>query len=327
MPEKVTVLFLPHPLGPSMFKPWGEDVVAAIGDRHNLRILDYSQSIAQQFEGVDVAIDHGGSAGTREMADVAAGKVRLWQILGTGIDHFEMDYWRAKKIPVANCPGPFSATALAECAMMFILMLARQYPMTQANLKAGQMYKPTGLELKELKLCIVGFGASGTELARRALPFGMRILAIDIRDVGDDEVREFGVEFVGKPEDLDKVLAESDIVSLHLHLNDETRHTINAHRLGLMKSTAFLINVARGALVDEAALAKALAEGQIGGAGLDAFSQEPPDLTSRIFSLPNVIATPHVSGNTDGTSRRRAQVAAENVDRIAAGLEPLYRVD
>ena len=161
----------------------------------------------------------------------------------------------------------------------------------------------------------------------RALPFGMRILAIDIRDVGADEVREFGVEFAGKPADLDKVIAESDVVSLHLHLNDKTRHTIDALRLRLMKPTAFLINVARGALVDEAALEEALVEGRIGGAGLDAFGREPPDVTSPIFSLPNVIATPHTSGTTDGTSRRRAQASAENVDRIAAGLEPLYRVD
>ena len=116
------------------------------------------------------------------MADAAAGQVRLWQILGTGIDHFDMDYWRSKNIPVANCPGVFSATALAECAMMFILMLARRYPVTQANLKAGQMYEPAGLELDGLKLGIVGFGASGMELARRARAFGMRIFAIDIRD-------------------------------------------------------------------------------------------------------------------------------------------------
>ena len=327
MPKKLTVLFLPHPLGPSMFKPWGEDVVAAIGDSHNLRILDYSQPLAPQFEGVEVVIDQGGSAGTREMAAIAAGKVRLWQILGTGIDHFDMDYWRATKIPVANCPGTFSAVALGECAMMFILLLARQYPITQANLKAGQMYMPMGLELEGLKLGIVGFGASGTELARRAQSFGMRITAIDIRNVRAAEMREFGVEFVGKPGDLDKVLAESDIVSLHLHLNDETRHTIDARRLRLMKPSAFLINVARGALVDEAALETALVEGRIGGAGLDAFSQEPPDMTSPIFGLPNVIATPHISGTTDGTSRKRAQASAENVDRVAAGLEPLYRVD
>ena len=325
MPERLTVLFLPHPLGPSMFKPSGDDVIAAIGDRHDLRILDYDQPIAPQFEGVDVVIDHGGSAGTREMAD-AAGTVRLWQILGTGFDHFDTDYWRSKQLPVANCPGIFSAVALAECAMMFILMLARQYPVTQTNLNQGELYRPVGMELDGLNLGIVGFGASGIELARRAGPFGLKMSAIDIRDVGADEVDEFGLEFVGKPKDLDSVIATSDFLSLHLHLNEETRHTIDARRLRLMKPTAFLINVARGALVDEAALIEALAEGKIAGAGLDVFGQEPPDLDSAIFSLPNVIATPHISGGTDGTSRKRASAAAENVDRIAAGLEPLYLI-
>ncbi len=326
MAERLTVLFLPHPLGPSMFKPSGEDVVAAIGDRHDLHILDYDQPIAPQFDGVDIVIDHGGSAGTREMADAAAGTVRLWQILGTGFDHFDMDYWRSKRLPVANCPGIFSAVALAECAMMFILMLARQYPVTQTNLKKGDLYRPVGMELDGLNLGIVGFGASGKELARRAAPFGLKMSAIDIRDVGVDEVNELGLEFVGKPKDLDSVIATSDFLSLHLHLNAETRHTIDARRLRLMKPTAFLINVARGGLVDEAALIEVLAEGKIAGAGLDVFGQEPPDLDSVIFSLPNVIATPHISGGTDGTSRKRAGAAAENVDKIAAGLEPLYLI-
>ena len=326
MAEQLTVLFLPHPLGPSMFKPSGDDVVAAIGNRHDLRILDYDQPIAPQFDGVDVVIDHGGSAGTREMADAAAGTARLWQILGTGFDHFDLEYWRSKNLPVANCPGVFSAVALAECAIMFMLMLARQYPVTQANLKQGELYRPVGRELDGLNLGIVGFGASGIELARRAAPFGLKMSVIDIRDVGPDEVDKFGLESVGKPEDLDSVIAASDFLSLHLHLNEETRHIIDVHRLGLMKSTAFLINVARGALVDEAALVEALETGTIAGAGLDVFGQEPPDLDSPIFSLPNVIATPHISGATDGTSRKRAGAAAENVDRIAAGLEPLYLI-
>ena len=324
MAEQLTVLFLPHPLDPSMFKPSGEDVVAAVGERHNLRILDYSQPIAPQFEDIDVVIDHGGSAGTREMADAAAGKVRLWQILGTGFDHFDLDYWQSKNLTVANCPGAFSAVALAECAIMFMLMLARQYPVTQTNLKQGELYKPLGLELDGLNLGIVGFGASGIELARRAAPFGLKMSAIDIRDIGADEVSEFGLDFAGKPKDLEDVIAASDFLSLHLHLNDETRHIIDARRLRLMKPTAFLINVARGALVDEAALIDVLVEGKIAGAGLDVFGQEPPNLDSAIFSLPNVIATPHISGTTDGTSRKRAGAAAENVDRIATGLEPLY---
>jgi phosphoglycerate dehydrogenase-like enzyme len=325
MSNRLKVIYLPSP-NPSHFKPWGEDVVAAIGDRHDLRLLDRTQPLAPQFTDVDVVIDHGGSVGTREMVD-AATSVRLWQILGTGLDHFDMAYWRSKKVPVSNCPGPFSAVALAECALMFILMLTRQYPTTQANLRVGKLYEPLGREIVGLKLGIIGFGASGTELARRALPFGLKVSAIDIRDIRADEIREFDLQFVGKPADLDKVIAESDILSLHLHLNAETRHLMDARRLALMKPTALLINVARGALVDEAALTEALVAGRLGGAGIDAYSQEPPDVSSPFFTLPNVIATPHISGVTDGTSRKRARCAADNVDRIAAGLEPLYRVD
>ncbi len=326
MSKRVKVLFLPHPII-EIASPWDSDVVRAIDDRHDLNICDYNKPLAPQFDGVDVVIDHGGAAGTREMAAIAAGKVKLWQILGTGLDHFDMDYWREKKIPVANCPGPFSAVALAECAMMFILMLARQYDETQANLMKGKFYRPIGRELVGLKLGLVGFGASAIELARRAGPFGMIISAIDIREVGEDEISEFGLAFVGKPDALDKVVAESDVLSVHLHLNKETRHIIDARRFGLMKPSAFFINVARGALADEEALAQAIKKGQISGAGLDAYGQEPPDLSSPLFNLPNIITTNHISGVTDGTSRKRAGAAASNVEQIAAGKEPLYRVD
>lgn len=326
MNNSIKVLLLPHPVI-EIANPWGSDVVAAIDDRHDMNICDYDKPLAPQLEGVDVVIDHGGSAGTREMADIASGIVKLWQILGTGLDKFDMKYWREKQIPVANCPGPFSAVALAECAMMFMLMLARQYNETQTNLREGIFYRPVGKELDGLKLGLVGFGASASELARRALPFGMKISAIDIRDVGESEIREFGLEFVGKPDALDKVVAESDFLSVHLHLNKETRHIIDARRFGLMKPTAFFINVARGALADEEALAKALIEGRLSGAGLDAYGQEPPNISSPLFHLPNVIATNHISGVTDGTSRKRAGVAASNVEQIAAGNEPFYRVD
>ena len=326
MTKRLNVLFLPHPIKVSMFNPWGMDVVKAVSRNHDIHVLDYDKPLAAQFKGMDAVIDHGGSAGTREMVD-AATDARLWQILGTGFDHFDLDYWKSKGIPVANCPGAFSAVALAESAMMFILMLTRRYPEARARLDEGELYEPMGLELEGLQLGIVGFGASGIELARRARPFGMKIAAIDIREISDAERQEFGLSFVGTPDDLEKVVAESDILSLHLHLNSETHHIIDARMLGLMKPTAYIINVARGALIDEDALAQALLAGNLGGAGIDAYSQEPPDISSPFFSLPNVIATPHTAGVTDGTSRKRAQCAADNVDRIAAGLEPLYRID
>ena len=327
MPSKINVLFILEPVKDWMYKPWVVDAEAAIGKNHNFRLLDYTKPIPPQFDGIDVVVDHGGSGGTHEMADAAAGKVKLWQVLGTGMDHFDVAYWKSKKIPVSNCPGQFSAVALAECAMMYMLMLSHRFHDSQEKLRARLPGQPLHSELENLKLGIVGFGASGRELARRALPFGMQISAIDVRDVPDAERREFNLQFVGKPADLDKVCSDSDFLSLHLHLNEETRHTIDARRIGLMKPTACIINVARGALVDEAAMAQALLEGRLGGAGLDAFSEEPPDPNLPIFSLPNVVATPHYSGGTTGTSKRRAQCALENVERIAAGLEPVYRVD
>lgn len=324
MPKRMTVLFLPHP-SPKLHVPWDADVENAIGDRHEFRVLDQSKPILPQFKNIDVVIDMGGAVGTREMVD-AATSTRLWQILGTGTDHFDLDYWRSKNMPVANCPGPFSAVALADCAMMMILMLARQYPVARANMEKGELYGPLGMELEGLNLGIVGFGASGIELARRAKGFGMKISAIDIRDIGPAEVSAFNLDFVGKPDVLDELLTRVDVLSVHLHLTPETHHFIDARRLALMKPSAFLINVARGALVDEAALTEALSAGRIGGAGLDVFSQEPPDLSSPLFKMSNLIATPHFAGQTDGTSRKRARCAADNVDRIAAGLEPLYLV-
>ena len=327
MSDRLNILFLPHPIRESLFHPWGDDVIAVLGDRHQLKIYDPGGDLAQQFEGVDVVIDQSGSAGSREMADLASGQVRLWQILGTGIDRFDLDYWRSKSIPVANTPGPFSGVALAECAMMFILMLTRKFPLAQSYLERGTFYEPVGIELVGLKLGIIGFGASGSELAKRALPFGLKILAADIREITQEEIRRFGLEFAGKAAAIDQIIAESDIVSVHLPLNRETRHLIDDRRLRLMKPSAFLINVARGALVDEQALSQALVEGRLAGAGLDVFGREPPDPDDPIFKLPTVVTTPHIAGVTDGTSRKRAQVAADNADRVAAGLEPLYRVD
>jgi len=260
------------------------------------------------------------------MMDAAEG-VQLWQILGTGFDHFDLDYIKQKGIPVANCPGLFSSVALAETAMMFILMLAHSYRESVQNFESNILYRPIGKELGDAVLGILGFGASGQELARRAKSFGMRIHAIDIREIEQKILDEIQPEFLGSPQDMDRVIAESDYLSLHLHLNSETQHTINAHRLELMKPTACLINVARGALADEDALHEALLNGTIGGAGIDVFAQEPPNPQHPAYQLPNVVVTPHIAGCTLETAQRRAQCAAENVDRIAQNLEPLYRID
>jgi phosphoglycerate dehydrogenase-like enzyme len=321
--KRLEVLLLPLD---ELFSPWCDDVIAAIADRHTLRVFRHNEPLAAQFAGVDVVIDHGGSVGTRQMMDAGA-NARLWQILGTGFDHFDLDYIRSLGVPVSNCPGQFSATALAESAMMFMLMLAGRFHERQANFGRGTLYGPIGAELGGAHLGIVGFGASGQELARRATAFDMQISAIDVQSFDADLLTSLGVSCLGPPEDLDRLVSCCDYLSLHLHLNDQTRHTLDARRLGLMRDTACVINVARGALIDEAALYDALAAGRIGGAGLDVFAREPPDHTLPVYQLPNVVTTPHTAGTTYLTSSKRAACAAENVDRIASGLMPRYRID
>jgi phosphoglycerate dehydrogenase-like enzyme len=321
MRKRLSVLFLPHPTGERLFVPWGHDVVELVGRWHEVRLLDLGRPLLDEFRNVDVVIDHGGAAGTREMADVA-GSVKLWQILGTGFDHFDLDYWRARAIPVANCPGTLTAAALAELAMMFVLMLSRRYPAARSNVGEGVFYEPVGRELVARRLCVVGFGASGRELAIRARAFGMVISAVDIRAIEQEESEKYGLEAAADPQSLDDQLAKADVVSLHLHLNADTRHLIDARRLALMKETTFLVNTSRGALVDEDALVAALRTGKLGGAGIDVFGEEPLPADAPLLDAPNAILTPHIAGATEDASRRRAQAAAENVDRVAAGLEP-----
>ena len=298
-----------------------DEVVRAFRGQGDLRIYDEDSPLTGQLKGVDVVVDVGGF-GTSEMIEAAV-DAKLWQILGQGLDHTDVALIKSKGIMVCNCPGQISAVSVAECAMMHILMLARRFHESAASLKKGRMSEPLGQSLAGLTLGLIGFGASAQELARRAKSFGMRIEAIDIKKV------ESGVEpdFMGGPDDMDEVIRRCDFLSLHLHLTDQTRQIIDSRRLGLMKNSSSLINVARGGLVDEQALHRAVVEGKIGGAGLDVYGQEPPDISSCFYRLPNVVLSPHVAGSTDYVVRKRVEVSLENANRIGQGLEPMYRVD
>jgi phosphoglycerate dehydrogenase-like enzyme len=323
--RRLSTLLFPPPAHQT--RPWGEDLIAAVSPRHDLRMWDPNVATARQFQGIDAILDFGGANGTREMADLAAGSVKLWQIIAVGYDKFDLEYWRKKKIPVSNCPGQLSAVALAECAMMLMIMLARHWTDAQASLKQRKLFVPVAEELEGQRLLVIGLGASGRELARRAHCFGMRVSAIDVRPISPPERAEYGLAFAGTPQDLGQLLSESDYASLHVPLTPDTRQMINARSLRLMKPTSRLINVARGPLIDEQALEKALQEGWIAGAGLDVFESEPVNPESPLLKLPNVIGLPHVAGTTYQVSKRRAAFAAENLDLVAAGKEPRSRID
>jgi phosphoglycerate dehydrogenase-like enzyme len=207
-----------------------------------------------------------------------------------------------------------------------MLALAKNAGRMAEDVRDGVMYRTMNDELAGKTLGLVGFGASGRELARRAAAMEMRVVAFDAQAPAEDELAVGFLDEFLEAWRLPDLLRQSDYVSVHVPLTPETRGLIGAQELALMKPTAILVNVARGAIVDEAALADALREGRLRGAGIDVWAQEPPDPANPLLSLPNVVATPHVAGVTFETSRRRGSAAAENVNRIAEGLPPMYEV-
>jgi len=207
-----------------------------------------------------------------------------------------------------------------------MLYLAKNFPEADRNLRSGTMYTPLNTELAGLTLGLVGLGASARELATRAKALEMRIVAIDVVEPDAGTVARLGLDWLGSPADLPRLMRESDYVSIHVPLSPDTHRMIDAEMLALMKPTASLVNVARGAIVDEDALVDCLRAGRLRGAGIDTFSTEPPPADDPFLALDNVVATPHVAGVTFGTSKRRGAACAENVRRIAADLPPLYEI-
>ena len=316
------ILFLPVRPG---HQYWYDGFVAAVNGQYPIELYDPDKPMAEQFRGVSVVVDCTGC--TREMIDAAAdARVQLWQLLAVGVDHWDVAYFLEKGLPLANTPGPFSAVALAEHALTLMLLIAKNFHAAQKNVRSEVFGLPLNSELGGKTLGVIGLGASGSELAKRAHAMGMRIMAIDIADIPPAVRDELHVEFFGDLTHLDQVLSEADYLSPHTPLTSKTRHLIDRRVFGLMKRTAVLINVARGGIVDEAALIEALQTGQIKAAGLDVFAQEPLDAAHPLLQMENVFCTPHLAGVTEETTQRRGQAVVENIDRITRGLPPLYQI-
>ncbi len=305
---------------------WKSSFVDVFGDRHDWSIFDRTQPAEAQVAEADVVVDMGGASMTPELV-AASPRCKLWQILTVGYDLFDMDTMCRAGVPVANVPGSTSAPGLANGAIMFMIQILVRYNAAQATLGSGKLYDPMGDELEGKILGMIGFGASGRALAQAARVFGMRFMIIEPQTLDPEVLDLYEPLFIGPPDAMDKVISEADFVSLHLPLNDATRGIIDARRIALMKQTAAFINVARGDLVDQNALYTALMEGRIRGIGTDVHAGRYPDADHPVYRHPDFYAMPHTSGTTVGTARRRAESALENVDRIAEGLEPKWRVD
>jgi glycerate dehydrogenase len=241
-------------------------------------------------------------------------RLRCISVLATGHDVVDSAAARERGIPVCNVPE-YGTANVVQATFALVLELTNRTGHYDATVRAGRWsacpdfcYQAGNLvELAGLTLGIVGYGRIGQGVAAVGRAFGMRILAHRRSHAGPEHV------------DLDRLFAESDVVSLHCPLTPDTRALVNAARLALMKPTAFLVNTARGALVDEAALAAALDAGRIAGAGLDVLSVEPPPATNPLLAARNCVITPHVAWATRAARTRLIERTAENMRAFAAG--------
>ena len=247
----------------------------------------------------------------------AAPRLEALGRLGVGLDNIDMEACQARGIAVLPATGA-NDLAVAEYVIAGLLMLLRGAYHAGARVLAGEWPRTDlmGREVAGRRLGLIGFGAIGRSVASRARALGMTVAACDPYVSADDPAwAALSVE----PRDFDAVVAESDALSLHVPLTDETRHLIDGKALSRMRPGAVLINAARGGVVDEDAVAAALRAGTLGGAMLDVFENEPLAAGSALDGVPNLILTPHIAGLSEDSHRRISAVTAANVRRVLEG--------
>ncbi len=246
--------------------------------------------------------------------------------VAVGYDNIDVPACTARRIPVGNTPGVLTETT-ADFAFALLLGLARRVAEADAFVRAGKWrtWSPTlllGTDIHGATLGIVGMGAIGAAVARRARGFGMRVLYAS-RQPRPDQEAELGVRRV----DQAVLLAESDVVSLHLPLSPATRHWLGRAELAALKPGALLVNTARGGVVDQDALIEALREGRLGGAALDVMDPEPLPADSPLMTLPNVLLAPHIASASHATRGRMASMAVDNLLAALEGRRPPHCVN
>ena len=281
----------------------------------HLTVFDRTEpaDVVARAAGADVVLTNKTELGRAEIAALPG--LKCIGVLATGTNVVNLAAARERGVPVCNVPE-YSTPNVVQATFALVLELTNRVGHHDATVRAGRWsacpdfcyWDGDLVELAGLTLGIVGHGRIGRGVAAVGRAFGMRILFHRRSPDGDPECV-----------DLDRLFRESDVVSLHCPLTPETRGLVNARRLGLMKPTALLVNTARGALVDEAALAAALDAGTIAGAGLDVLSAEPPPATNPLLRARNCVITPHVAWATPGARRRLIEATAANVRAFAAG--------
>ena len=260
---------------------------------------------------------------TREVID-AAENLKVIARAGAGLDNIDVEYARSKGIEVISSPEALSV-AVAELTMGLMICLMRRVCDASRSLKGGRWLKHEflGAELYGKVLGIVGLGRIGSEVAKRAKAFGMRVIGYR-RHRLEEVARQLGVE---PAESLDDLLSRSDVISIHVPLTRETRHMIGEGELGLVKRGVFIVNTARGAVIDGKSLLRALDEGVVAGAALDVHEHEPPteEWEWRLIRHPRVLPTPHIGSMTREAQRRAGVIIASKLIERLKSLGLLER--
>jgi len=277
-----------------------------------------SEALREMLPDVDGFI-----AGLDEIDAAALESASQLQVIaryGVGVSNVDLDAAKAKGITVTNTPAA-NAKAVAELTLTLLLNLLRPVMVAAGDTRQGGWMRTQGVSLEGKTIGLIGLGAIGREVARRLQGFDCRIIAFD---VAYDEafVQQQDIKIAS----IDELLAESDIVSLHVPVLDATRGMVNAEFLAKMKAGSYLINTARGELIDEDALVAALESGHVKGAALDAFQTEPPGAEHPLLKFEQVIPTPHMGAHTDGATNAMGWMAYQNCMAVLKGEEPPHRV-
>lgn len=297
-----------HPECDEILRGYGLEVVRAVG-----KTEEELAALVPDFDGMIVRSAVKVGRGLIEKMD----RMRVIGRAGAGVDNIDVAAATERGILVMNTPGGNTISA-AEHTVAMILAVCRRIPAANRSLLSGEWDRKTfvGTELLGKTIGILGVGRIGSEVARRLRPFEVTLIAYD-PVLSDEGVRELGIE----PVDFDALLERSDILTLHLPMNDRTRGMIGAVQLERMKPGAYLVNCARGGIVDEAALLASLQSGKIAGAAFDVFEQEPPQFPNDLILHPRFVCTPHIAASTDEAQERVAFAVARQIGEMFSGRE------
>ena len=299
------------------------EALAKLRTHHDVDVIEADpKQLLEIIPSYDALIVRSRTKVTSEVLGRAA-RLKVVGRAGIGVDNIDVKAATARRIPVVNAPTG-STISVAELAIGHMLSLARQIPEADRSTKAGKWEKKRfeGRELHGKVLGLVGSGRIGAEVARRAAAFGMDVIAFDPY-LPPSAAKERGIHLV---DSLPALLMQTDFLSIHAALTPETKGMLGAKELALMKRTAYVVNCARGEIVQESALAEALKAGTIAGAALDVFEKEPP-AGSPILRAPNTVFTPHLGASTHEAQARAGGIIADQVLKVLQGEKPDFAVN